>query len=123
MGEQETTGPGTCARAPGSRRGSWVIRRPADGLQPTLHPLPLCQVVRVNLMSSFAVLRAAAKAMLRPAAGQPGGAVVLCSSAVARHGIANHEAIAAAKVGGWVGGACGWVLRDGGHKAGLALPG
>jgi NAD(P)-dependent dehydrogenase (short-subunit alcohol dehydrogenase family) len=54
-------------------------------------------VLRVNLFSSFGILRATAKAMSKPANG--GGSIVLCSSAVARHGIANHEAIAAAKVG------------------------
>ena len=52
--------------------------------------------MRINLLSSFGVLRAAAKAMMRPANG--GGSIVFCSSAVAKHGIANHEAIAAAKV-------------------------
>lgn len=53
------------------------------------------QVVRVNLMSAFHVVRAAGRTM--PAAG--GGAVVLVSSAAARIGLANHEAIAAAKAG------------------------
>ena len=52
--------------------------------------------LRINLLSSFGILRASAKAMMR----QPGGgSLVFCSSAVAKHGIANHEAIAAAKVG------------------------
>jgi hypothetical protein len=55
-------------------------------------------VLRTNLLSSFGMLRAAAKAMSRPANG--GGSIALCSSAVACHGIANHEAIAAAKVAG-----------------------
>lgn len=65
--------------------------------------------LRINLLSSFGVLRAAAKTMMRRENG-PGGSIVFCSSAVARHGIPNHEAIAAAKVrarGGvwwWVGG-------------------
>lgn len=54
-------------------------------------------MLRVNLTSSFAVLRAAAKAMMRPANG--GGSIIFCFSAVARHGIPNHEAIAAAKGG------------------------
>lgn len=54
------------------------------------------ETLRINLLSSFGVLRAAAKAMMRPANG--GGSIVFCSSAVAKHGIANHEAIAAAKV-------------------------
>ncbi|KAI3423855.1 hypothetical protein D9Q98_009689 [Chlorella vulgaris] len=54
--------------------------------------------LRINLLSSFSVLRAAAKAMSRPA-NSGGGSIVFCSSAVARHGIPNHEAIAAAKGG------------------------
>lgn len=51
-------------------------------------------VVEVNLFSSFAVVRAAAT-LLRSS----GGAVVLFGSAAADVGIANHEAIAAAKAG------------------------
>lgn len=54
--------------------------------------------LRINLLSSFGVLRAAAKVMMRRENG-PGGSVVFCSSAVAKHGIPNHEAIAAAKGG------------------------
>lgn len=53
--------------------------------------------LRINLTSSFGVLRAAAKVMMRKENG--GGSIVFCSSAVARHGIPNHEAIAAAKGG------------------------
>ena len=48
-----------------------------------------------NLTSAFVVLRGAARIMMR--AG--GGSIVLLSSAAARTGIANHEAIAAAKAG------------------------
>lgn len=48
----------------------------------------------VNLTSAFATVKAAARAMRRE-----GGSVVLTSSAAARVGIANHEAIAAAKGG------------------------
>ncbi len=48
----------------------------------------------LNLTSAFYVTRAAAKAMR---AG--GGSLVLLSSAAARVGLANHEAIAAAKAG------------------------
>ena len=44
-----------------------------------------------NLGSAFSVVRASVKAM------KAGGSVVLCSSAVASHGLPNHEAIAAAK--------------------------
>ena len=47
-----------------------------------------------NLTSGFGCVRAAGR-LLRPA----GGAVVLVSSAAARVGLANHEAIAAAKAG------------------------
>jgi NAD(P)-dependent dehydrogenase (short-subunit alcohol dehydrogenase family) len=48
----------------------------------------------VNLTSAFAVVRASARAMK-----DPGGAIVLVSSAAARAGLANHEAVAAAKAG------------------------
>ena len=51
-------------------------------------------VVAANLTSAFLTVRAAVRAMT-PA----GGSVVLISSAAARLGIANHEAIAAAKAG------------------------
>jgi NAD(P)-dependent dehydrogenase (short-subunit alcohol dehydrogenase family) len=47
-----------------------------------------------NLTSGFNVLRAAAKVML-----ETGGAMVFVSSVAARVGLANHEAIAAAKAG------------------------
>ena len=47
-----------------------------------------------HLTSAFYVLRAAAAAL-----ADRGGAVVFVSSAAARHGFANHEAIAAAKAG------------------------
>lgn len=46
-----------------------------------------------NLTSAFAVVRAATKALTS------GGSIVLVSSAAARLGLANHEAIAAAKAG------------------------
>jgi NAD(P)-dependent dehydrogenase (short-subunit alcohol dehydrogenase family) len=55
--------------------------------------------LKVNLTSCFNVLRPAVKAMMQPGSGPPGGSVAFCSSAVARHGIANHEAVAAAKAG------------------------
>ncbi|MEM7356931.1 MAG: SDR family oxidoreductase, partial [Acidobacteriota bacterium] len=47
-----------------------------------------------NLGSAFATVRSAARAMRRS-----GGSVVLVSSAAASIGLANHEAIAAAKAG------------------------
>ncbi len=52
------------------------------------------ETITTNLMSSFYLLRAAVKAM-RPT----GGSIVLISSAAAKIGLANHEAIAAAKAG------------------------
>jgi NAD(P)-dependent dehydrogenase (short-subunit alcohol dehydrogenase family) len=51
-------------------------------------------VIRTNLGSAFATVRSAAKTMK-----QDGGSVVLVSSAAARIGLPNHEAIAAAKAG------------------------
>lgn len=50
--------------------------------------------LRQNLDSAFYLLRAATKAMQAH-----GGSIVLLSSAAARTGLANHEAIAAAKAG------------------------
>lgn len=47
-----------------------------------------------NLTSAFVTVRAAARTMMKT-----GGSIVLVSSAVARVGLANHEAIAAAKAG------------------------
>lgn len=47
-----------------------------------------------NLTSAFATVRSAARAMLRG-----GGSIALVSTAAARAGFANHEAIAAAKGG------------------------
>lgn len=48
----------------------------------------------VNLTSAFHVVRAAARQM-----GRTGGSVVLVSTVAAQRGLANHEAIAAAKSG------------------------
>lgn len=48
----------------------------------------------INLTSSFAITRAGVKAMMKS-----GGSLVLMSTAAARLGLANHEAIAAAKGG------------------------
>jgi NAD(P)-dependent dehydrogenase (short-subunit alcohol dehydrogenase family) len=54
------------------------------------------QTVALSLTTAFAAVRAAGRTL----AAQPGGgAVVLVSSAAARTGLANHEAIAAAKAG------------------------
>lgn len=52
------------------------------------------ETLTTNLFSSFAIVRGAVK-MLKSS----GGSIVLVSSAAAQIGIANHEAIAAAKAG------------------------
>jgi NAD(P)-dependent dehydrogenase (short-subunit alcohol dehydrogenase family) len=51
------------------------------------------QTLALNLTSSFYLLRAATRAM------EAGGSLVFISTAAARTGLANHEAIAAAKAG------------------------
>ena len=50
--------------------------------------------ISLNLTSAFHVVRAGARVMMRS-----GGSMVLLSSAAGRFGLANHEAIAAAKAG------------------------
>ena len=50
-------------------------------------------VLKANLYTSFAILRSATKVL----SSSGGGSIVLCSSAAAQIGLANHEAIAAAK--------------------------
>ena len=57
-------------------------------------PEEWASVMSTNLGSAFAVTRSAAKRMMKT-----GGSIVLVSSAAARTGLANHEAIAAAKAG------------------------
>jgi 3-oxoacyl-[acyl-carrier protein] reductase len=57
-------------------------------------PAEWAETIATNLTSAFAVVRAAAPAMRRD-----GGSIVLAASAAAQTGIANHEAIAAAKGG------------------------
>lgn len=52
------------------------------------------EVLATNLTSAFALVRAAA-----PAMRAEGGSIVLASTAAVRIGLANHEAIAAAKAG------------------------
>ncbi|MFM8558613.1 MAG: SDR family NAD(P)-dependent oxidoreductase, partial [bacterium] len=52
------------------------------------------ETLEVNLGSAFAAVRAGTRAMTKE-----GGSIVLRSSAAARIGLANHEAIAAAKGG------------------------
>lgn len=55
-------------------------------------PEDLAEIMAVNLNSAFGAVQAAADGMRKT-----GGNVVLMSSAAARHGLPNHEAIAAAK--------------------------
>jgi 3-oxoacyl-[acyl-carrier protein] reductase len=57
-------------------------------------PQEFDETVATNLTTAFAVVRAAAPAMKRT-----GGSIVLTASAAAQIGIANHEAVAAAKAG------------------------
>jgi NAD(P)-dependent dehydrogenase (short-subunit alcohol dehydrogenase family) len=52
------------------------------------------RTLSINLSSAFFVLRSAVKAL-----GAHGGSIVLMSSTAAQVGLANHEAIAAAKAG------------------------
>lgn len=52
------------------------------------------RVMKVNVYSSFYLVKAAARRLMKT-----GGSVVLSSAAVGLHGVANHEAIAAAKAG------------------------
>lgn len=52
------------------------------------------QTLALNLDSAFFTVKHAARPMMKT-----GGSIVLCSSAVARTGLFNHEAIAAAKAG------------------------
>lgn len=52
------------------------------------------QTIETNLTTAFHTVRAGGKAMMAT-----GGSIVLCSTAAARAGFANHEAIAAAKAG------------------------
>lgn len=52
-------------------------------------------VIAANLTSAFAVTRSTSRAMSRSG----GGSIVLVSSAAARTGLANHDAVAAAKAG------------------------
>lgn len=51
-------------------------------------------VMDLNLSTCFGAIRGVAKRMMKG-----GGSIVLCSSAAARQGFPNHEAIAAAKAG------------------------
>ena len=50
--------------------------------------------IELSLTTAFATVRAGARAMMNT-----GGSIVLCATAAARAGFANHEAVAAAKGG------------------------
>ncbi|MEO7143689.1 MAG: SDR family oxidoreductase [Bryobacteraceae bacterium] len=52
------------------------------------------ETIELSLTTAFSAVRAGAKAMM-----SGGGSIVLCATAAARIGLANHEAIAAAKGG------------------------
>lgn len=67
-----------------------ILLKPAHSTSPQ----EFQQTLELNLHSAFYLLRACAKAMTKG-----GGSIVLMSSAIARHGYAAHEAIAAAKAG------------------------
>jgi NAD(P)-dependent dehydrogenase (short-subunit alcohol dehydrogenase family) len=55
-------------------------------------------VIAQNLTTAFSTVRAAATVMQKQRSPE-GGSIVLCSSAAAQIGLANHDAIAAAKAG------------------------
>lgn len=56
------------------------------------------EVINQNLTTAFSVVRSATTVMQKQK-DPVGGSIVLCSSAAAKIGLANHEAIAAAKAG------------------------
>jgi NAD(P)-dependent dehydrogenase (short-subunit alcohol dehydrogenase family) len=68
-----------------------ILLKPAHSTRPE----EFAEVLAQNLGTAFHVLRAAAGAMQRSG----GGSILLMSSAAAQQGLANHEAIAAAKAG------------------------
>ena len=82
-------------RLPGNFRGvancvGSILLKPAH----LTSAAELDDTIATNLTSAFATVRAAARSLRRG-----GGSVVLVSSAAASIGLANHEAIAAAKAG------------------------
>ena len=71
-----------------------ILLKPAHALSPDEFE----ETLRLNLMTAFHAVRAAARHMLKNA--EPaGGSAVLMASVAARLGLPNHEAIAAAKAG------------------------
>ena len=76
------------------RRRRQLRRRLSAQARSRHHGGGMDSMIATNLRSAFAVVRAAGTIM-----ADHGGSIVLVSSAAARIGLANHEAIAAAKAG------------------------
>ena len=90
-----------CARAWGEPP-DWLAHCVGSTLIAPLHRSSAEQIgelLRVNLESALHVLKAWVDARRAMAGGAGGGSAVFVSSVVARIGVANHEAIAAAKGG------------------------
>jgi NAD(P)-dependent dehydrogenase (short-subunit alcohol dehydrogenase family) len=71
-----------------------ILLKPAHATSPE----EFAETLRLNLETAFYALRAAVRPMQKNAA-PGGGSVVLMSSVAGRYGLANHEAVAAAKAG------------------------
>lgn len=71
-----------------------ILLKPAHALSPD----DFDDTLRLNLYTAFYAVRSAAKAMQRNA-DPAGGSIVLMASVAAKLGLANHEAVAAAKAG------------------------
>jgi len=71
-----------------------ITLKPAHALSPEAFD----ETLRLNLYTAFYAVRSAAKAMQRNTDPE-GGSIVLMSSVAAKLGLANHEAVAAAKAG------------------------
>ena len=71
-----------------------ILLKPAHATSPDA----FAETLRLNLTTAFNAIRAGARQMQRQT--EPaGGSIVLMSSVAARRGLANHEAVAAAKAG------------------------
>lgn len=71
-----------------------ILLKPAH----MLTPAEFSETLKVNLESAFYVLRSSVRAMLKNSEPS-GGSLVFMTSAAAKTGLPNHEAIAAAKAG------------------------
>jgi len=69
-----------------------ILLKPAHATSPD----EFDETLTLNLKTAFYLVRAAAKAMQT---NPEGGSIVLMSSVAGRYGLANHEAVAAAKAG------------------------